>query len=138
MRVALVLLAWLGSVGPAGAVPIFLGLGDLPGERFESEAHAVSADGTVVVGYGTSPAGREAFRWTAATGMVALGDLPGGSSTSFGFGVSADGSVIVGRGSSASGPEAFRWTQAGGMLGLGDLPGGAFGSIATDVSADGA
>src|SRR3990172_1963430 len=111
VRVALVLLAWLGSVGPAGAVPIFLGLGDLPGERFESEAHAVSADGTVVVGYGTSPAGNEAFRWTAATGMVALGDLPGGSSTSFGFGVSADGSVIVGRGSSASGPEAFRWTQ---------------------------
>ncbi len=38
------------------------GLGDLPGNEFDSEASAVSADGSVVVGWGL-PGPREAFRW---------------------------------------------------------------------------
>ena len=104
MRVALVLLAWLGSVGPAGAVPIFLGLGDLPGERFESEAHAVSADGTTVVGRSASSVGTEAFLWTQATGMI--GGLGGGVAED----ASSDGSVVVGWG------DGFRWTEAGGSV----------------------
>jgi probable HAF family extracellular repeat protein len=115
-----------------------VGLGDLPGGSFFSEALAISADGLVVVGrsVGGGP-GAELISWTSGGGMVALGDLPGGSFSSMGLGVSADGSVIVGQGNSASGPEAFRWTSEGGMVGLGDLPGGGFFSKANGVSADG-
>jgi probable HAF family extracellular repeat protein len=115
----------------------FIGLGDLPSGVFQSEANYLSRDGSVVVGYGQSEAGTEAFRWTSAAGMVGLGDLPGGEFRSFADGVSADGAVVVGFSSSASGFEAFRWTPAGGMVGLGDLPGGAFSSAARAVSADG-
>ncbi|MEN6426053.1 MAG: PEP-CTERM sorting domain-containing protein, partial [Phycisphaerales bacterium] len=95
------------------------------------------ADGSVVVGRGFSALGSEAFRWTAAGGMVGLGDLAGGSFESYAHAVSADGSVVVGRGFSASGSEAFRWTASGGMVGLGDLAGGSFYSQAAAVSANG-
>ena len=55
-----------------------VGLGDLPGGPFRSDAFGVSADGSVVVGR-AFPSNREAaFRWTQAGGMVGLGDLPGG------------------------------------------------------------
>ena len=111
-------------------------LGDLPGGLIRGSASGVSADGSVVVGYGYSAAGAEAFRWTQGSGMVALGDLPGGSFSSMASAVSADGSVIVGHGSSSSGTEAFRWTQNSGMVGLGILP-GFISSRADDVSADG-
>jgi probable HAF family extracellular repeat protein len=116
-----------------------VGLGDRPGGGFSSEAHGVSADGGVIVGWGDSGEtnGSEAFRWTAAGGLVGLGDLPGGVFTSEANGVSADGRVIVGQGFSANGPEAFRWTEAGGLVGLGDPPGGWFYSTAHGVSADG-
>ena len=70
----------LGAIGvtfPAQAAS-FQGLGDLPGGVFSSSAGGVSADGSVVVGSGTSANGYEAFRWTQATGMVGLGDLSGG------------------------------------------------------------
>ncbi|GCL47825.1 PEP-CTERM sorting domain-containing protein [Microcystis aeruginosa] len=128
----------LGAIGvtfPAQAAS-FQGLGFLPGGSF-STASGVSADGSVVVGESSSANGREAFRWTQATGMVGLGDLPGGFFNSQPFGVSGDGSVVVGESSSANGFEAFRWTQGTGMVGLGDFPGGGFGSIARGVSADG-
>jgi probable HAF family extracellular repeat protein len=115
-----------------------VGLGDLPGGSFESSATAVSADGSVIVGYSNSAFSTlEAFRWTSGGGMVGLRDLPGGSSYSVAWGVSPDGSVIVGRGFSALGGEAFRWTSSGGMVGLGDLPGGDFDSTAQKASADG-
>jgi probable HAF family extracellular repeat protein len=114
-----------------------VGLGDLPGGGFFSTANGVSADGSVVVGQGTSANGAEAFRWTQATGVVGLGDLPGDIFESLAFGVSADGSVVVGRSRSANGTEAFRWTQGTGMVGLGDLSGSLFGSSASGVSADG-
>lgn len=121
---------------PAAADPFFLGLGDLPGGGFWSEAYGVSADGSVVVGYGLGANGREAFRWTEAGGMVGLGDLPGGSFWSEARGVSADGSTVIGFSLRENGQEAFRWTEAGGMVGLGVLPGG-FASEARGVSADG-
>ena len=85
----------------------------------------MSADGAVV-GQVHSENGFEAFRWTAATGMVGLGDLPGGPFASVARGVSGDGSVVVGRSLSANGTEAFRCTQATGMVGFGDLPGSVF------------
>jgi probable HAF family extracellular repeat protein len=115
----------------------FQGLGDLPGGDFGSAALGVSADASVVVGYGTVSSGAEAFRWTAGGGMVGLGDLPGGSFWSNAVGASADGSVVVGWGTGSSGDEAFQWTAGGGMAGLGDLPGGSFASYAQRVSADG-
>ncbi len=132
----------LGLVAlPAAHAQSFQGLGDLSGGTFESVAWAVSADGRVVVGHGTSASGREASRWTAAGGMVGLGDLAGGPFFSIANAVSADGTVIVGIGTSAAsaadgGREAFRWTSAG-MVGLGDLPGGTFRSLANAASADG-
>src|SRR5262249_57092599 len=69
------------------------------------------ADGTVVVGQANEASGRtQAFRWTAASGMVGLGFLPGGNS-SLARGVNADGTVVVGQANDASGqPQAFRWT----------------------------
>jgi PEP-CTERM putative exosortase interaction domain len=114
-----------------------VGLGDLEGGEYWSSAAATSANGSVVVGYGSSASGGEAFRWTSGGGMVGLGDLAGGTFGSTASGVSADGLVVVGYGNSSSGQEAFRWTSEGGMVGLGDLAGGAFYSEAKGVSADG-
>ncbi len=112
-------------------------LGDLPGGEFESTPYDVSADGSVIVGIGSSEFGPEAFRWTPEEEMVGLGFLPGGS-FSYAYGVSADGSTIVGMSYSDFGLEAFRWTADGGMIGLGDLPGRPdYNSKANDVSADG-
>jgi probable HAF family extracellular repeat protein len=98
-----------------------VGLGDLPGGSFNSQAFGVSANGSVVVGRGNSASGTEAFRWTSGGGMVGLGDLPGGSFSSLAFDVSADGSVVVGGSVSASGNEAFIWDQENGMQSLQDL-----------------
>ena len=70
-----------------------------------------SADGSVVVGWGSSALGREAFRWSAAEGMVGLGLLPGGD-RSRAYGVSADGSIIVGTARNADGiTVGFVWTS---------------------------
>jgi len=113
------------------------GLGDLPDGDFQSFAYNTSANGSVVVGYGFSASGHEAFRWTNDSGMVGLGDLPGGGFVSGATCTSGDGSVVVGYGESASGIEAFRWTSGGGMVGLGDLPGGVFESWAYATSSDG-
>jgi probable HAF family extracellular repeat protein len=115
-----------------------MGLGDLPGGRFNSEARAVSADGETVVGWGHESDRHQAFIWTREGGMTGMGDLPGGLVESEALGVSANGSVAVGWSNSAAGLEAFRWTIAGGMVGLGDLPGGIFSSQAYGVSASGA
>jgi probable HAF family extracellular repeat protein len=117
-----------------------VGLGDLPGGDFRSEAMAASANGSVIVGYSASAEGnsREAFRWTSGGGMVGLGDFQGGNFFSAAYGVSADGNVVVGLGRRASFvTEAFRWTAASGLVGLGDLPGSDFRSSAWGVSADG-
>ena len=153
-RVVGVCCAVLGGIvsvtltGP-GAKPkaVFRGLGDLPGGKFFSEARAVSADGSVVVGSGTSARGMEPIRWTAATGMRRLGGwtgtLPDGHTHSWARGVSADGSVIVGTTNSKRRRyEAFRWTEKGGVRGLGRLlratkSRGCTDSFARGVSADG-
>jgi probable HAF family extracellular repeat protein len=103
-----------------------VGLGDLPGGNFSSQAFGVSADGSVIVGSSSSELGAsrgEAFRWTQDAGMAALGDLEGGEFVSIAYGVSADGSVVVGRATGSSlAPQAFRWTEEEGMVGLGYLP----------------
>jgi hypothetical protein len=50
-------------------------LGDLAGGSFSSAALDASADGSVIVGWGSTELGREAFVWDAANGMRHLGDL---------------------------------------------------------------
>jgi probable HAF family extracellular repeat protein len=106
-------------------------LGTLGGNY--STAHAVSADGAVVVGRATLAGNQyRAFRWTSA-GMVDLGTL--GGDYSYAWGVSANGAVVVGEANLANGQgRAFRWTSAG-MVDLGTL-GGNY-SYARAVSADG-
>ncbi len=128
--------ASLLSITPAIAQNELIPLDDVAGGTFNSEAFAVSGDGTTVVGTGRPVTGLAAFKWTAGTLIEDLGDLAGGATTAQALDVSANGSVIVGQGRSASGPEAFRLT-GGVMTGLGDLTGGIFSSIAYGVSDDG-
>ena len=125
------------STQPALAQDSLEGLSDLPDGAFNSQAFAVSADGSTVVGFGRPASGASAFRWTSGGGIVDLGDLPGSGIDSQAFGVSSNGSVVVGRGRSTNGNEAFRWTSAGGMVALGDLAGGTYDSRALGVSDDG-
>lgn len=97
----------------------FQGLGHLPSTSSfpVSQAHAVSADGSVVVGYSSSGnGGFEAFRWTLQDGLQGLGDFPGGLRDSRAWDLSADGEVIVGAGNVhrsgvGSSSLAFRWSR---------------------------
>ena len=76
--------------------------------------HAVSADGSVVVGGGE----RGAVRWTAAGGTVSLGQIAG-RNLAWASDVSADGSVVVGNSyasATPSDPRAFRWTASSGIV----------------------
>jgi hypothetical protein len=119
---------------------------NLPGS-FAGAALGASADGSVIVGYGT-PYNLEAVRWTTLETVESLGYVASGSDLwlpgdyfnfngvapafSYAYGISGDGSVVVGQsgapvwnGDSERIPdysEAFRWTSAGGMQGLGHLP----------------
>ncbi len=134
---ALVAMLFGGTASPAFAAGL-TPLGDLPGGIFDSIAKDVSADGSVVVGVSSSASGNEAFRWTAASGMVGLGGLQyEGTGESNAFGVSGDGSTVVGFGASAVGPEAFRWTAASGMGNMGNFPGGAVATHASAANGDG-
>jgi uncharacterized membrane protein len=115
-----------------------INLGTLPGDG-RSEAHAVSADGSLVVGTsvlvlpdedndgGVYDACFHAIRWTPQTGMVALG-VDGEA-----LDASGDGGVIVGRRAG----QAFRWSGQTGAVDLGFLTGHSQ-SMATGVSDDGA
>jgi probable HAF family extracellular repeat protein len=96
-------------------------LGDLSGGFFSSRADALSADGSVVIGDGSSALGSEAYRWTAATGMIGLGDVPGGPFISFARGISGDGSVIVGQGFGDVDTEALIWDGVNGLRSLRDV-----------------
>jgi probable HAF family extracellular repeat protein len=110
-------------------------LGTLGGQY--SEAFAVSADGSVIVGNATDSQGQwKAFRWTQSEGMVSLGTLPGGT-YSDAYGVSSNGSVITGTSEDSEGNyQAYRWTKATGMVKLGVLP-GHNSSYADGLSSDG-
>ncbi len=131
MKIASPLLGFLFLIvfGALASAQSFEPLGFLPGNLSSpsSFANGVSSDGTTVVGFGNSVNGwREAFRWTAETGMEGLGDLDGGYFVSHATAVSSDGSVIVGNGYDGNGPDydsdipnrAFAWTAADGMTAL--------------------
>src|SRR5437868_7662 len=91
------LAVFASAAGAAGAgAQTFTGLGFLPGGGY-SQAWAVSADGSVVVGNSAGAEGYfRAFRWDRQAGMVGLGVLPG-AVDSYGRGVSGDGTVVVGQ-----------------------------------------
>ena len=105
-----------------------VGLGDLPGGYFDSVECAVSSDGQVIVGKGSSTASfasfegaTEAFLWTNDGGMVGLGDLLGGHFWSVANAVSSDGKVVVGGGHAEVDWEAFVWDSVNGMRSLKDV-----------------
>ena len=109
------------------------GLGYLYEDDPYSEAGAVSADGSVVVGRSKVASGMEAYRWESGV-MTGLGwPLIGLIHVAA---VSDDGSVAVGWDSSGAYQEAFRW-ENGVVTYLGDLQGGGFDTQAESVSADG-
>ncbi len=90
---------WTEATGMQG-----LGAGDY------SKANGISADGTAII-VDIYP---DAYRWTAASGLVNLGTLGGSSSgaTDIGF----DSTIICGHSYVVSeDPYAFRWTVSGGM-----------------------
>jgi probable HAF family extracellular repeat protein len=92
-------------------------LGDLPGGLEYSEPEAITADGSVVVGYGNTTGGQEPFVWTAAGGMLDLGALTEVEQT-VALATNSDGTAIVGTSLTDSGTAIFRWTAGGGMVGL--------------------
>ena len=114
----------------------------------ETEAHGLSADGSLIVGEASSStAFRRSFIRTPTTGMQDIGTpiVPNGPdfSVSRAFGISATGSVIVGESvpiqtSSQPNliPRAFRFTPSGGFEFLTTLP-NEIQSRANAVSADG-
>ncbi len=78
-------------------------LGDLAGNYDSGQVDALSADGSVAVGWSSSGWSDvpfygypEAFRWTEAGGMIGLGDTPGGLNGSKATGVSDDGATLCG------------------------------------------
>ena len=103
------------------AAPTFYGVGDIAGGIYESEAFAISADGSTVVGSSQGGNGREAWYWTNAGGgtLVPMGVLYALDPDSEATGVSSDGSVIAGTSRDENGNRAFRWTSGGGMVELG-------------------
>jgi probable HAF family extracellular repeat protein len=116
---------------------------DLAGGDVDSQAHGVSADGSVIVGYGTGASNHpHAVLWSGQSLPQAL-SVPPGVLRSEANAVSANGSVIVGylefgqSSGTVTHADAFRWTAAVGTTSLGDLPGGRRYSVAHDVSADG-
>jgi probable HAF family extracellular repeat protein len=88
-----------------------VGLYDLPGGKFDSCAYAVSADGSVVVGQGSTASGDEAFLWTETNGIVNLRDMLmneyaldlTGWTLKNATGISDDGLIIVGYGTNLNG-----------------------------------
>ena len=103
-------------------------LGTLGGNQ--SIANAVSADGSIIVGYSRDANDiKRAFKWTVANGNARSGSWRYGTEA---VAISADGSVVVVN--NGMDGFAYRWTS-GGMENLGTLGGNQ--TIAYDISTDG-
>jgi uncharacterized membrane protein len=118
-----------------GGSPQFLGV--LPGGD-SSVATGVSADGSVIIGSGSSSGDMSSYRYTVAGGMQSLSGEPPGFHYEYAKGVSGNGEVVVGYDNHNNDGGAFRWTEAGGREYIGTLPyGGSPYSEALAISADG-
>ncbi len=113
---------WTLTNPPTGA-GVMVGLGDLPGGAFHSEAFAVSAGGPIVVGASHAAAGEQAFIWDENTGMQPLADVLAslgldltGWTLDRATAISADGRTIVGHGTNPQG------NQEAWIAHLGDNP----------------
>jgi probable HAF family extracellular repeat protein len=119
-------IAWFDAFG----VLQVQSLGTLPGYSW-SRAVAISTDGTWVAGDCNS---HEAFRWSAATGMIGLGTL--GGSCSSAAGVNNAGNVVGWSDASGGQQTAFLW-QNGTMFNLNsltDMPSGRHLQLARDIN----
>lgn len=134
---ALIVAAGHACSASSSAAVSFVGIGDLPGGAFQSEALAISDDGRVVVGRSSSARSSEEsfYKLPGDTLIPLLG--PGGTPVaSEPRSLTPDGGVIAGKIANPS-LRAARWTAATGWLPLSDLPGGDFASQALGISADG-
>ncbi len=120
-----VILSVFADVSHRAYAATFAGLGYLPGSS-NSQAFAVSADGSIVVGHNFFSPGSQAFVWTANNGMEPIG--PRQTSLAFAHGVSADGKIVVGQSDTT---RAYRWQKTTGIV---SLKGG---QAAYGISADG-
>ncbi len=102
----------------------------------KSEIHAISDDGSVLVGHAFNEHTGEvnALRWNVNEGSENLGVLPGGRA-SCAYSTSADGSVLAGYCTIGFNHRPIRWTREDGMQDLGTLGGNS--ARAVVVSADG-
>ncbi|MFN0132557.1 MAG: hypothetical protein ACKVW3_08525 [Phycisphaerales bacterium] len=103
---------WSQATGPINLghlIPPSSGTGN-----YQTYASAVSADGSVVVGYSPQNS-RRPFIWTQASGIRDLSTSILGSAEA--SGISADGSIVVG-GSSNNTMGAFVWDQSHGPRSL--------------------
>lgn len=99
----------------------------------------VSADGSLVVGYGVSSTrGTESFLYDDVRGLRYLSDLTGDTRRMLANAISADGSVVVGYLVDGLGTQAMVYDEVRGVRGLGGLEGLPAGSVALGISADGA
>jgi hypothetical protein len=80
------------------------GMVNIGGEP-DGVAKAVTANGTVVMGWGVINSNTYATMWSQADGMTSLGDLPGGMESSTAWFMSGDGLTVVGYGHSSYGRE---------------------------------
>jgi uncharacterized membrane protein len=96
-------------------------LGDLPGGELFAAASAVSDDGAVLVGFGTSATGTEAPCLTSTSGLMALGGLAGGAVSSRADAITPEGTFIVGSSDSADGSEAVAWDHGAAIARMADV-----------------
>lgn len=87
------------------------------------EALAINRDGSVIVGEGAGVDGKEAWRWTAATGVQPIGMIGGGSffDRAYAFSTSDDGNLIGGASGAGWERSAVVWTPETGMVKLADF-----------------
>lgn len=89
----------------------------LPEGSSSASAVDISADGSVVAGYGSGLV-IEAVLWRGEE-ITRLGFVDTSNRYSVSLGMSSDGKVVVGYAGSDFGLEAFRWDERTGMVGLG-------------------
>lgn len=131
VEVVSVLFGALTAASEAGAQAPSFHLVGLPPGAATSEVRALSADGTVAVGYGNG-----GFVWTATGGRIDFGQQPG--TPGYALGISGDGTKVVGQGNTPTGGRmAFRWSIGAPTFELLGVLNGYARSTGTGASADG-